>query len=356
MSGSEQARARRVTARWASIVLAGACVLCRPGPASAQEADAEVQRASAAQGLFDQAVAEMKQNDFASACPKLEEVTRLVPDALGSKIELAQCYERWGRTASAWLQWTRVETLAARKNQADRRARAGARAAALLPRVARLTVEVPSEVARIPGLEVRRGPVVMGSAQWGSALPIDVGEHSLVVSAPGYEPFRGTVVVRADGEAVRVKVPALERKARPAVAVEAGGNHAAEGEPAKEPIRDAPTWQRPLGIGAVVAGGAGLVLGGVLGALAIGKNADSNEVGRCTEATNRCTDAGLDLRSSAVTLATGSTIAFVAGGVLAAGGLVLWFTAPSARERSGARRASASAAFGPQGVWLAGQF
>ena len=120
------------------------------GAASAQHADA--QRAATGQALFDKAVEEMKRGDLDSACPKLEEVTRLVPDGIGAKIELARCYERWGRTASAWAQWTRVEALARRKGQGDRQTEAAARAEALRPRVARLTVEVAPGTARIPKL------------------------------------------------------------------------------------------------------------------------------------------------------------------------------------------------------------
>jgi len=315
--------------------------------ASAQGADA--QRAATAQGLFDRAIEEMKKGDLDSACPRLEEVTQLVPDALGAKVELARCYERWGRVASAWTQWTRVEALARRKGQADRQAEAAARSEALRSRVARLTVEVAPEAAAIPGLIVRRGPVDVGKAQWGAAVPIDTGKHEIVVTAPGYVSFRRSVVVGADGESRVVKVPALEKEpTEPAT-----GKPAAAGRPRREPAEDgaAAAWRRPVGIAAVAIGGAGLVLGGVLGALAIAKNDESNGPGLCNADTDRCSFEGRELRRDALGLATASTIAVVAGGVVAAGGLVLWMTAPA-----GGREASASVGVSPRGVWLMRRF
>ncbi len=338
-------RSERPRQHLVAIALAGS-ILSSSALASAQGADA--QRAATAQGLFDTAVEEMKKGDLDSACPRLEEVTRLVPDAVGAKVELARCYERWGRIASAWTQWTRVEALARRKGQSDRQTEAAARAEALRSRVARLTVEVSSDAAATPGLTVRRGPVDVGRAQWGTSVPIDTGTHEIVATAPGYVPFRTSIRIAADGDSRVVKVPALEMAAaEPATAP----------PPARSPLPSedgsAGQWRQPVGITAVAVGGAGIALGGVLGVLAIAKNDESNGPGLCDAATDRCSFDGRELRRDALGLATGSTIAFVAGGVIAAGGLVLWLTAPS---KDGERGAGASVGVGPRGVWLMHRF
>jgi hypothetical protein len=49
-------------------------------------------------------------------------------------------------------------------------------------------------------------------------------------------------------------------------------------------------------------------------------------------ADNHCTTAGAQLRSDAKSAATISTVGFVAGGVLLAGGAVLFFTAPQSKR------------------------
>lgn len=45
-------------------------------------------------------------------------MTRLVPEGLGAKLTLAECYESQGKLASAWTQYTVVESMAARTGQA----------------------------------------------------------------------------------------------------------------------------------------------------------------------------------------------------------------------------------------------
>ena len=124
----------------------------------------------------------MKQGDLAAACPKLAESLRFDP-AVGTLMNLAECEERQGRTASAWQRWgTAADQLPAgdrRRTTALLRAR---KLEALLPRV---TVATD---ARLPGLEVSRDGVVLGSASLGVPLPVDPGLHQIVRPAPGRTP------------------------------------------------------------------------------------------------------------------------------------------------------------------------
>jgi hypothetical protein len=71
-------------------------------------------------------------------------------------------------------------------------------------------------------------------------------------------------------------------------------------------------------------GAVGLGLGAVFGVLAKSKLDQSNS-GPC-DGTDHCTQAGLSDRQTAETDATVSTVAFIAGGVLAAGGIALYLT------------------------------
>jgi tetratricopeptide (TPR) repeat protein len=121
-----------------------------PGVARA-DGDADRQ---AAQALFDSADELMKRKDYAAACPKLEEVTRLIPDGLGAKLTLAECYEGAGKLASAWSTYSQVESLAARQNQPDRQTLARDRAAQLKPKLAKLVINVPAAVSALPGLAI----------------------------------------------------------------------------------------------------------------------------------------------------------------------------------------------------------
>lgn len=320
--------------------------------ARAEPSDAE--KIAAAQALYDEAVAAMDAKDYATACPKLAEAVRLVPEGIGAKLTLAECYEESGKLASAWSHYAVARSLAERAGQKDRAARAAAKAEALKGRLARLTIEVPDVVRKIPQVTITRGGVALGEAQWGTALPVDVGRHEIVVTAPGYETWTRVIEVAKDGEAisVRVEAPAIDLRAsaaeerRRAASTVVIQNFAAERP-----------WQRPLGIAAMGVGAAGLVVGGVLGGLAIQKNDESN-AGLC-DAADSCRRAGLALRSEAVRLGNGSTAALAVGGVVLLGGVVLFATAPASKwkgEKSPRAGMSATLELLPTGLRVRGAF
>ncbi|WP_437316995.1 hypothetical protein [Sorangium sp. So ce385] len=313
-------------------------------PASARAQPADPRTMAAAQSLFEQAVVEMDRKDYASACPKLEQTTQMLPEALGAKETLARCYEAQGRLASAWAQYGLVEALASRAGQTQRAAAAGKRAAALKPRLATLTVELPDAVRRLPGISIASDGLALGAAVWGTALAVDRGEHVIEAKAPGHRPWSSKVVVGEDGAHARVEVPMLEaEEAAPAPVSSAPAPVSSapapvSSAPAPAPVRSAPPpaarpWQRPVGFAAVITGAVGLGATGVLAALAVEKKNASNEEGHC-DARNTCDEIGLDLRAQAMALGNGATAALVVGSVLAAGGVVLLVTAPSRKDRS----------------------
>jgi hypothetical protein len=154
--------------------------------------------------LWDQALEAMDKQDYASACPKLEEVARLGPEGLDAKLKLAECYEGSGRLASAWTMYALVEPLAEKANQSDRQKAAHDRAEALKPRLATLTIIVPATVRARPGLEIRCDDRVVEPAQWGVPLPVDRGRHVIVATATvrGEQPE----VIEADGATKTVTI------------------------------------------------------------------------------------------------------------------------------------------------------
>ncbi|KYF99199.1 hypothetical protein BE18_01870 [Sorangium cellulosum] len=116
-----------------------------------------------------------------------------------------------------------------------------------------------------------------------------------------------------------------------------------------------------VGLGVV-----GLGVGTALGFVAKSTFDESIEGGHCDEE-GRCVDqTGLDLRDDAVRMGNIGTVVFIAGAVLAAGGAVLWITAPSAPDAamaSGGGRGRADGVpfrarvgLGPGSAWIAGSF
>ncbi len=302
-----------------ALVLAACAAV--PGVASAQSA----QDKAAADVLFQQGKKLMLDNKFSDACPKFAESLRL-DTGLGTMLWLADCYERSGKTASAWGQFQEAaETAAKTKDAREKVARE--RSKQLEPRLVKLQVVV-AESNVVPGLEVRRDGSLIGKPLWGTAVPIDPGSHELVATAPGFKTWEGSIDASAVGKTATVTIPKLTPdeapKDAPVVVV----------APKELPKGDRGNMQRTIGL---VAGGVGVVgvgLGVVFGLSAKSKLADSNANGHC-QPNNHCDEIGFQSRSDSKDAATLSTVAFAVGGVALAAGAVLYFTAPKGPQKAG---------------------
>jgi hypothetical protein len=301
--------------------LGGALVLAAilvAGPAAAQSANDK----AAAETLFEQGRALLQKGKYAEACPKLAESLRL-DTGIGTMLYLAECYERSGKTASAWAQFREAQETA-RQAGDSREKVARDRADKLEPKLSRLAIVVPKEVS---GLVVTRDGREVGKPVWGTPTPIDAGKHVIRASAAGYEPFETTVDVGADRASAKVEIPALVAKPpdqpAPAPVVVAA--------PAPVPEEGHGGGQRTIAIGVGILGLVGVGVGSVFGLEAISTLSDADQ--HCSG--NACDQQGLDLRSDSRSQATISTIGFVVGGVALAGAAVLWFTAPKSRAAVG---------------------
>lgn len=326
MAGS--ARLKKLT------VLVPACCLfvLHGSDAAAQTSAADK---AAAEALFDQGVRLMKQNSFAEACPKLEESERIDP-AVGTLLYLGECYERVGKTASAWASFREAASLATNSNQPERARVATTRAQELEPKLSRLTVELAPEVAGLQGVAVRRGNQRIETSLHGVPLPVDPAEYRVEVTAPGYEPWSTVVKVDAGGNA-SVRVPALVKAPEapsPAAAPPPSGHASPHSSPPATAAEAAPdsglTTQQTLGI---VVGGAGLVgigLGSYFGVRAISQNSDAEQ--HCPRSPLCDDQTGADLTKQAQKSARASNIAFAIGGGLVALGAVVYLTSGKKQE------------------------
>lgn len=346
----------RRSRRFAAAGLLGAFTLLGATDARAQDASGK----AAAEALFDQGVQLMKNGRFSEACPKLETSQRVDP-AVGTLLYLAECYERLGRTASAWATFREAESLARGANQADRARTAGTRAQKLEPELAYLTVSVPAD-ARVEGLVVKRGGAVVLPDLYGVAAPVDPGLIEIEASAPGHRRSSSQVKVAARGKEVAT-VPKLEpepgAEAPPVVPAVAGASTQTTTEPnaaaSGQPPRDEGPKSGPDHTLAFIVGGAGIVgigVGSYFGLRAFSKNSDAEEF--CNEQ-NVCAKEGMDLSQEAENAALVSNIGFIFGGAALATGLVLFFTAGDGEEKQTLRIAPTVAKSGG-GVSIGGTF
>jgi hypothetical protein len=278
-------------------------------PAFAQGTDAVARAAH----LFDAGRDAMKSGDVARACALFAESQKVDP-AVGTQLNLAACYEKAGRTASAWGVYREVAVAARRAGQVDRQKLAEARIAALQPTLASLRVVVDAGAGE--GLAVQLDGVDVGRAEWGIAAPVDPGGHKVTASQPGKRAWSSDVVVAAAAK-VDIAVPLLAAEAP---------------EPAKE-APPPPFWTGVRVAGVVVAG-AGLVgvgVGAGFGLDAASKN--SQALTHCPEGVS-CNDmTGVNLTNQALSSATVSTAAFAVGGALVAVGALVFFGGPLLSHR-----------------------
>jgi len=308
-------------------------LLSLPLLTSARPARADgAQEKAAAEVLFEDAQRLVAAGQYDAACPKFAESARLAR-GVGVMLYLADCYEHQGRTASAWIMFRDAEDIANQRGDSKRAALAHGRAATLSPQLAGLLVSVPTD-APIPGLVVKRDGEIVGAAQYGVSIPIDPGKHTIDAAAPGKVAWSSTVDIPPANKTT-VTVPALDEVAAPQVVVApVTAQPSTPVEPPPPPPTSSGGGQRVAGLVIGGVGVAGLAVGGVFGGLALGKLNASNAAGDCAP-NNHCSPAGATLRYAAEDRATVSTIGFIAGGALLAGGAVIFLTAPRGAKTVG---------------------
>jgi len=288
----------------------------------------DAQATAAADLLFEQGRALMKEGGFAEACPKLAESLRLDP-ALGTQLYLADCYEKNGQSASAWALFREAAQKANRAGQADREAKAVERAQELEGKLVRLTIQVTDSQG---SQRVTRDGEALGPPLWGTAVPVDPGTHVIASRAAGFLEWSTSVDVSAElGTSVTVTVPALQSEPAPVAPVApVSANEPVRG-PVQEPARDEgepPFDRRILGI---VIGGVGVVgvgIGVAFGVVAQSKNNEALEPENCPTETE-CHRSGIELTEDAKSAATVSTVTFVVGTAAIGAGVLLFLTAES---------------------------
>jgi hypothetical protein len=212
------------------------------------------------------------------------------------------------------------------------RAEAQAKAEELANRIPSLVLKLSGAPA--PGrMTVRVDGEIVPPAALIALRKVNPGKHQVVVEVDGEARARAEVTL-AEGETKEapLALPDLPPPSAPAPPI----------RPAIAPLPERHFWGAQRVAGAV-AGGVGLVgigVGAAFGAVALSKNSQSNAGGHCHDG-NQCDGMGFLLRQDARSAGTVSTAFWVAGGVVLAGGIALFLTAPSATgSRAGQTRAA----------------
>jgi hypothetical protein len=307
----------------------------------------------------------MAEERYSEACPKFEESLRL-DHGMGTQFNLAHCWEKLGRTASAWALFLDVAAAARAGNQPQRESAARERATALEARLARLRIEVP-EPSR--DTKIERDGQDVGKAAWGTAMPVDPGKHVVTVSAPGKKDWTNEVEVPASNRTISVKVPALADAPlpQPVTEVAESSGSAAPVEADVDVARDGGSNGQT--VAALVVGGIGLAAVATGTVFAIQSRSDNSAAlelchtpSTSGDGTESCADDAEQLRWEALVADAkrNRTIGFIGLGVGAAAlvtAVVLYVTADDGSSSSAAEFQLAPLwADGMHGASLSGTF
>ena len=302
-------------------------------------AAAETSDAAVAEALFQAGRAALEQDQVAPACEKFAESQRLDPK-LGTLLNLAACHERQKKTASSWAEFTQARAQAHNARRPDHEAYAEQHLQALAGQLSVVTVNwerpAPEQTMAIDGVTIGAGAI-------GTPLPLDPGEHVVLVSAPGRAPFEHRILVESGPIARVVAIPALLPQPRA---------HAQSPPPDEATAKQRPTrpssrlsLRTSVTLVAIGVGVAGLAVGAYTGLTALSKKhtADTRE---CDGAV--CSPRGLELYDQVRKNADISTVAFAIGVAALGTGAFLWLDTPGVPAPK--KRASLAVGAGPRGL------
>jgi hypothetical protein len=297
-------------------------VLGFPLTAFAQE-NSRVSRA-AARDLGTEGVAAYKRGAYLEALDKLQrayEVVRVPTLGLWSARALMQL-GRWVEASERYLEVSRLDPNSGANAAIQEKAKADAQQ------------ELAELRPRIPGVSL----TVQGVSRTEVSLSLDGGElpAALVGTTFSLDPGKHQLEVRYADQVQHVEIAGVEGKVVPVsvrfheVAPSSSSPRATTAASStSELARDEPSNpQRTLGFVAVGVGSAGLLIGGVYGALAIDQHGDLEQ--SCQS--GHCFASKADEVESYNTARSVSSIGLIAGGVIGLAGLVVVLTAPTSHS------------------------
>ncbi len=268
------------------------------GPRATAPDDA---RSARADSLFRQGQSLLDAGKVEAACAKFE-ASEAWENGLGTLLRLGDCYERAGRSASAWHTFLEAEAVAQAQKDSQREAVARERVAALEPKLSRVVFIVPP-TSRVPGLSVRLGENAIPAGSWGTVIPVDAGPQRISASAKGHRAWITSLNVSPAGpREYRVTVPKLD--------------------PMPEPT--ASNRRSAFRTAGVVSGSVGIAGIGA-GALFSALSRSTDDANTCARGIIQCTPAKSNTSNS---YSEASTVSLAVGGALLATGVTLFVLAP----------------------------
>ena len=263
----------------------------------------ETKAVESARSLFYRALALQDQGRWAEALELLEKVAE-TRESAQVRFNIAFNQEHLGRLAAAARSYEKAISLAKQSGAENVTRAAYDRLGRLSSRVARLVLRPIGD-----GVSVTVDGVELGPADWGRAIPVEVGDHTVQAHAAGHKPYRMSVSLPGgETRELRLELEPI-REERPAeVLPEAPRAVESEPVPSARPRAAPPNRESNSNTLPFVAGGAAVLSVATAGVFyALRKNALDTMRERCDG--GQCPD---DLRSTDERGALYTTVANVA--------------------------------------------
>jgi len=261
-----------------------------------------------AEHLFQEGVERMKSDQCPVAIIKFLSSQQLDSSA-ATLLNLATCYARLGRTASAWKTYRQAGAASEAEGNSDLKERAYEAMRRLVPSLTRLSI-VPPRASSSLTLTLNGEP--LGPSDRVS-IPLDPGESIIEAVAPGRVTWRRSVTATDVGATIIIEVPELEAQQPPPKAEETSNRGDV----------------RTVGLIVAGVGASGIVVGAILGLSAKSSLDTSNDHCRA----ERCNQQGYDLRIEAIERARYATYAVGLGALVTSAGALLFLMAPVSSRR-----------------------
>jgi hypothetical protein len=295
--------------RWTLMALIFLTLSLVEGASGAQEPDA-------AFVLFQEGRDLGARGDYAGACSKFAASLALRPK-LGTRLNLGDCSEHLGRTATARAHFLEAAAMARQEGDASRAEYAAGRADALAGRIPHLVLRgVPSS----RDARLRIDGVVTPAGEGQIDVSLDPGDHELFLEVPGHDTWSRKVHLDEKAQPLVLDVPPLA-----APLAESTRQPPPIASDTRAPAPRTPS-QRVAALTAAGAGVVGLGIGTLFGLEASSQWSDAKR--NCPHLP-ACTPKGVQETSDANQSALVSTVSFGIGFAAVAAGAALWWTAPA---------------------------
>jgi hypothetical protein len=293
-----------------------------------------------AERLFREGVALRDEGNLAAACPKFADSFALDP-APGTLVNLGDCEVRIGKMLAA-IEHYKLAVSGFPKGD-KRRDLVTQKVTATEARLAHLTIRVTPSVP--DGAKITRDGVPFDRRLAGDTITLDPAKVTIVVSAEGHDDAVVEVEM-GEGQTKDVYVDVGPKaKPRPVSPPPKATTVAPPQEASRPPLRTAGYIVGGIGV-------VGLGVGAVTGIMALSKAGTVRD--HCDTTTYGCDSEGVSAAHDGNTLAPISTVGFIAGGALVAGGVVMILVSGKKKEASVSLAPDFSRAGG--GATLIGRF